>query len=58
MLTGKKCPDNVRALRKLVEELIRSFFQTQNMLCMDDLQHALNDTVMHTVEQPSYGSTV
>ena len=47
MLTGKKCPDNVRALRMLVEELIRPFFQTQNMLCMDDLQHALNDTASH-----------
>ena len=28
----------------LVEELIRPFFQTQNMLCMDDLQHALTGT--------------
>ena len=35
MLTGQKYPDNVRALRMLVEELIRPFFQTQNMLCMD-----------------------
>ena len=29
MLTGKKYPDNVRALRMLVEELIRPLFQTQ-----------------------------
>lgn len=43
MLTGKKYPDNVRALRMLVEELLRPFFMTQNMLCMDELQHALND---------------
>ena len=48
MLTGKKYPDNVRALRMLVEELIRPFFQTQNMLCLDDLQHALNDTASHS----------
>ena len=48
MLTGKKYPDNVRALRMLVEELIRTFFQTQNMLCMDDPQHALNDTASHS----------
>ena len=48
MLTGKKYPDNVRALRMLIEELIRPFFQTQNMLCMDDLQHALNDTASHS----------
>ena len=48
MLTGKKYPDNVRALRMLVEELIRPFFQTQNMLCMDDPQHALNDTASHS----------
>ena len=48
MLTGKKYPDNVRALRMLVEERIRPFFQTQNMLCMDDLQHALNGTASHS----------
>ena len=48
MLTGKKYPDNVRALRMLVEKLIMPFFQTQNMLCMDDLQHALNDTASHS----------
>ena len=47
MLTGKKCPDNVRALRMLIEELIRPFFQTQNMLCMDD-HDALNDTASHS----------
>ena len=40
MVTGKKYPDNVRAQRMLVEELIRPFFQAQNMLCMNDLQHA------------------
>ena len=48
MLTGKKYPDNVRALRMLVEECIRPFFQTQNMLFMDDLQHALNDAPSHS----------
>ena len=48
MRTGKKYPDNVRAQRMLVEELIRPFFQTQNMLCMDDLQHALNGTASHS----------
>lgn len=48
MLSGKKYPDNVRALRMLVEELIRPFFQTQNMLCMDDLQQVLNDAASHS----------
>ena len=48
MLTGKKYPDNVRVLRMFVVELIRPFFQTQNMLCMDDLQRALNDTASHS----------
>ena len=48
MLAGKTYPDNVRALRMLVEELIRPFFQIQNMLCMDDLQHSLNDTASHS----------
>ena len=48
MLTGKKYPDNVRALRMLVEELIRPLFQTRNMICMDELQQALNDTASHS----------
>ena len=48
MLAGKTYPDNVRALRMLVEELIRPFFQIQNMLRMDDLQHSLNDTASHS----------
>ena len=43
MLTGKKYPDNVRALRMLVEEIIRSLFQTQNLGCMADLRRALDD---------------
>ena len=48
MLTGKEYPDNVRAQRMLVEEIIRPFFQTQNMLCMNDLQHAFNETASHS----------
>ncbi len=43
MLNGKNYPDNVRALRMLVEELIRPLFQIQTMICMDDLQQALDD---------------
>ena len=43
MLTGKKYPDNVRALRMLVEEIIRPLFQTQNLGCMADLLQALDD---------------
>ena len=40
MLTGKKY--------LILSYLIRPFFQTQNMLCMDDLQHALNGTASHS----------
>lgn len=48
MLTGKKYPNNVRALRMLVEELIRPLFQTRNMICMAELQQALDDTASHS----------
>jgi hypothetical protein len=48
MLTGKKYPDKACALRMLVEELIKPFFQTQNKLSMDDLQQVLNDTASHS----------
>ena len=47
MLTCKKYLDNVRALR-MIEKFIRPFFQTQNMLRMDDLQQMLNDTASHS----------
>lgn len=43
MLTGKKYPDNIRALRMLTEELLRPLFLKQSMLCMDELQEALNN---------------
>ena len=48
MLTGKKYPDNVRALRMLVEEIIRPLFQTQNLGCMADLLRALDDAASHS----------
>ena len=48
MLTGKKYPDNVRALCMLVEEIIRPLFQTQNLGCMADLRRALDDAATHS----------
>jgi len=48
MLTGKQYPDNVRALRMLVEEIIRPLFQTQNLGCMADLLQALDDAASHS----------
>ena len=43
MLTGKKYPQNVRAFRILVEELLRPLYTKHQMNCMDDLQQVLND---------------
>lgn len=38
MLIGKKFPDNIRALRMLVEELLRPLFEKNpDMSCMDEL---------------------
>ena len=48
MLTGKTYPDNVRALRMLVEEIIRPLFPTQNLGCMADLLQALDDAASHS----------
>ena len=48
MLTGRKYPDNVRALRMLVEEIIRPLFPTQNLGCMADLLQALDDAASHS----------
>ena len=48
MLTGKKYTDNVRALRMLVELIIRPLFQTQNLGCMADLHRALCDAAAHS----------
>ena len=42
MLTGKKYPQNVRALRMLVEELLQTLFQSHPVQCMADLQDALD----------------
>jgi hypothetical protein len=38
MLNGKKFPENVRALRIVVEEVLRPVFQKETLTCMDDLQ--------------------
>ena len=48
ILTGKKYPDNLRALRMLVEEIIRPLFQTQNLGCMADLRRALDQAAAHS----------
>ena len=42
MLNGKKFPENVTALRMLVEELLRPLFERNKLNSMDDLQEALN----------------
>ena len=41
MLSGKKNPHNVRALRLLTEELLRPVFQEYTLTCMADLQQIL-----------------
>ena len=43
MLSGKKYPHNVRALRLLTEELLRPVFQEYTLTCMADLQQILED---------------
>ena len=48
MRTGKKYPDNIRALRILVEYIIRPLFRTQNWGCMVDLRWALDDAAAHS----------
>ena len=45
MLTGKKYPQNVRAFRILVAELLRPIFAKHHLECMDDLQEALDAIV-------------
>ncbi|PIK51925.1 hypothetical protein BSL78_11180 [Apostichopus japonicus] len=42
MLIGKKFPQNIRALRMLVEELLRPLFGKHNFQKMDDLLKELN----------------
>ena len=43
MLTGKKFPQNVRALRMVAEEILRQTIQTNEFSCMDDLFQVLDD---------------
>lgn len=43
MLTGKKFPDNVRALRILTEELLRSVFASYQIETMDGLIAVLEE---------------
>ncbi len=43
MLTGKKYPQNVRALRLLVEELLRPLFDKFEFECQADLLKALDE---------------
>lgn len=44
MFTGKKFPENVRALRMLVEELLKPIFDNHNLECMADLTELLDAT--------------
>ena len=43
MLSGKKYPQNVRALRLLVEELLRPVFEEHNLTCLSDLLEVLDN---------------
>ncbi|KAK5930373.1 hypothetical protein CgunFtcFv8_026610 [Champsocephalus gunnari] len=43
MLIGKKFPENVRALRMLVEELFKPVFEKHELERMDDLMKILED---------------
>ncbi len=43
MLSGKKFPQNVRALRMLVDKLLQTLFGKHNFQRMADLQHELDD---------------
>jgi len=43
MLSGKKYPQNVRALRMLVEEILVSVFEKHQLESMLDLQNILDD---------------
>ena len=43
MMTGKKYPQNVRAFRMLVEELLRTIFKNHDIDSKDDLNRALNE---------------
>ena len=48
MLTGKKFPNNVRALRMLVEGLLCPVFEENpDLLTMEDLLHVLDDLSKH-----------
>ena len=48
MLSGKKYPQNVRALRLLTEELLRPVFLENNLTSMEDLQQILEDIALHS----------
>ena len=43
LLNGKKFPQNMRALRLVVEELLRSLFNTEDLTSYHDLERALED---------------
>jgi len=48
MLNGKKFPQNMRALRLVVEELLRPLFNTEDLTSYHDLKRALED-VAHEI---------
>ena len=54
MLSGKKFPQNVRALRLLVEELLRPVFEQHILTCMNDFLKFLR-TYLHRVGPRSCG---
>ena len=54
MLNGKKFPQNVIALRMVVEELLRNTIEISEFKCMDDLTSAL-EAIASRSKQPSCG---
>ncbi len=48
MLSGKKYPDNVRALRMLVEEILRPVIAKHQITSMTELQHILHDVSLQS----------
>ena len=48
MLSGKKYPQNARAFRMLVEEIIRPVFAKHHLECTSDLLQPLDDSASHS----------
>jgi len=48
MLNGKKFPQNMRALRLVVEELLRLLFNTEDVTSYHDLKRVLEDVALES----------